>query len=77
MCLNENIKEECTKLRKTYFSLSDCCVHNSGIHPIHRVYPVTPECENNARSVQYVTQKCAINGRISNAVSKLANLFFI
>jgi hypothetical protein len=26
----------------------------------HRVYPVTPECENNARFVQKVTQNCAI-----------------
>jgi hypothetical protein len=34
MCLNENINEACTKLRKTYFSLSDCGVHNSGIRLI-------------------------------------------
>jgi hypothetical protein len=34
MCLNENIKESCTKLHKTYFSLSNCGLHHSGIHAI-------------------------------------------
>ena len=34
MSLNENIKDACTKLRKTYFGLSDCGVHQNGLHPI-------------------------------------------
>ena len=34
MCLRENIKDACTKLRKTYFGLADCGVHQNGLHPI-------------------------------------------
>ena len=34
MCLNENVKDACTKLRKTFFGLGDCGVHQNGLHPI-------------------------------------------
>jgi hypothetical protein len=34
MNLNENISNACSKLRKTFFSLADCGVHKTGLHPI-------------------------------------------
>jgi hypothetical protein len=45
---------------------------------LHRVYPVTQECET--KFVQNLTQNVVINGRIpgkNSNVSKLANIFFI
>lgn len=32
--LNENISDACSKLPKTFFSLADCGVHKTGLHPI-------------------------------------------